>query len=331
MDDEWVANEQPGKNIDIDPIPHAVVEFEWPEDGVKLDPEHDDDPVYRKIAADIPVTNIIGCQFYLDNKLVKQAAAEDDDELVGGYEPWIGVDLDGTLAVELHPFDAEKMGRPVPEMVAKVKTALEQGKKVKIFTARMAEDPEATAKLIGDWTEEHIGTRLEVTNIKDPGLIEIWDDRAKQVDRDTGVFKTADWNKMKVVGHKSENYNLFAAKIASVDELDNLPDAAIISEPGTRPIPAGTIRLFHYTGGEGINEVRSNLASIMDNGLGMQHAKGENYGEPNMVWGSTEEPRSFKYFVEFWANRMSLRSVGRGATQRSKRLIIINKETMTEH
>jgi len=108
------------------------------------------------------------------------------------YEPWIGVDLDRTLAFYDGFIDELHIGRPILEMVEKVKAAIEAGYKVKIFTARVSEIPgrdiSAIQKAIEDWSEEHIGTRLEVTNIKDMGCIEIWDDIAKSVIPNEGKF-----------------------------------------------------------------------------------------------------------------------------------------------
>lgn len=39
---------------------------------------------------------------------------------------------------------------------------------------------------IQDWCEEHIGVRLEVTDRKDFGMTELWDDRAVQIIPNTG-------------------------------------------------------------------------------------------------------------------------------------------------
>lgn len=99
---------------------------------------------------------------------------------------WIGVDLDGTLA----KYDGWKgpgfIGEPVPAMVERVKRWLAEGKEVRIFTARVYMDNGSQKAFIQDWCEQHIGQRLEVTNVKDYGMIEIWDDRAVQVEFNTG-------------------------------------------------------------------------------------------------------------------------------------------------
>lgn len=71
-------------------------------------------------------------------------------------------------------------------MVERVKIWLAEGKQVKIFTARVCDGLESTRKTIEDWTEKHIGTRLEVTNIKDFALLELWDDRAVRVVKNKG-------------------------------------------------------------------------------------------------------------------------------------------------
>lgn len=110
---------------------------------------------------------------------------------------WIGVDLDGTLA-EYHGWKGElHIGEPIPLMVNRIKQWLADGHEVKIFTARCAEaetnsdgskhDVEAVCKAIGDYTEKHVGQRLEVTNKKDFAVIELWDDRAVQVIPNTGL------------------------------------------------------------------------------------------------------------------------------------------------
>ena len=101
---------------------------------------------------------------------------------------WIGVDLDGTLAHYDHWRGPLHIGAPVKLMVARVQNWLDEGKRVKIFTARVC-DRELASEItaaVKDWTEKHVGERLEVTNKKDYGMIELWDDRAIQVRRNTG-------------------------------------------------------------------------------------------------------------------------------------------------
>jgi hypothetical protein len=101
--------------------------------------------------------------------------------------PWIGVDLDGTLA----HFDEEEwkglshIGKPIPAMIERVKKWLSQGKEVKIFTAR-ASHGESAKKFIRRWCKKHLGRELEVTNQKDFAMIELWDDRCVQVKPNTG-------------------------------------------------------------------------------------------------------------------------------------------------
>lgn len=100
--------------------------------------------------------------------------------------PWIGVDLDGTLAHTRAPNTRHMIPLPVPEMVARVRAWLAEGKKVKVFTARMSQSPDLWQKRIGDWTLEFIGQRLEATCVKDYGCIEIWDDIAVGVVQNEG-------------------------------------------------------------------------------------------------------------------------------------------------
>ena len=104
---------------------------------------------------------------------------------------WIAVDLDGTLA-EYHGWKGvEHIGEPVPAMVARVRTWLAEGKEVRIFTARVAE-PDTSKRIvvvrhIEEWCVKHVGQLLRITNVKDYGMIELWDDRCIQVRINTGV------------------------------------------------------------------------------------------------------------------------------------------------
>jgi hypothetical protein len=135
---------------------------------------------------------------------------------------WVGVDLDGTLAKYDAWLGPTEIGPPVKPMVARVKKWLAEGRDVRIFTARVAE-PEVTPeyleyvrrkateagkgadfdpaehvaqwsrdipgvrRAIEDWCEKHVGARLRVTNIKDFGMVELWDDRAIQVTMNVGT------------------------------------------------------------------------------------------------------------------------------------------------
>lgn len=106
---------------------------------------------------------------------------------------WIGVDLDGTLAF-YDGWNDGRIGKPIAPMVDKVKKWLNQGKTVKIFTARVSNGKAETIANIEHWCLEHIGTKLEVTNVKDFNMIELWDDRAVQVIPNTGL-STWEYNK----------------------------------------------------------------------------------------------------------------------------------------
>jgi GNAT superfamily N-acetyltransferase/RNA:NAD 2'-phosphotransferase (TPT1/KptA family) len=109
------------------------------------------------------------------------------------WEPWVGVDLDATLAQELSEFNPLIIGQPIPAMVDKVKNLIKSGKTVKVFTARLADEElrEKIQMLIAAWTKRHIGVALDSTNEKDPGLELILDDKAQGVVPNTGELKTA--------------------------------------------------------------------------------------------------------------------------------------------
>jgi hypothetical protein len=97
---------------------------------------------------------------------------------------WIGVDLDGTLA-EYHGWrGAEHIGAPVPAMLARVREWLAAGQTVKVFTARV-HDPAARVH-VEAWLASVGLPPLEVTNEKDFGMVELYDDRAWRVETNTG-------------------------------------------------------------------------------------------------------------------------------------------------
>ena len=98
---------------------------------------------------------------------------------------WIGVDLDGTLAEYGGWIGPNNIGEPVPKMLARVKKWLSEGKDVRIFTAR-AYIPEQVPP-VKAWTKKWLGVELEVTNVKDFAMIELWNDRAIQIITNTGL------------------------------------------------------------------------------------------------------------------------------------------------
>jgi ppGpp synthetase/RelA/SpoT-type nucleotidyltranferase len=105
---------------------------------------------------------------------------------------WIGCDFDGTLAVAPSPYDPTAVGAPIPKMVERVKAWLAEGKDVRIFTARVAYvSPELLVKIeaaIQKFCFDNLGKVLPVTCIKDHDMLELWDDRARQVELNTGVL-----------------------------------------------------------------------------------------------------------------------------------------------
>lgn len=99
---------------------------------------------------------------------------------------WIGVDLDGTLAEYTGFVSPDHIGEPIPLMLERVKHWIANGIRVKIFTARVCDGLPATKRTIELWCLKHIGQVIEVTNSKDYGMIELWDDRAVRVVHNTG-------------------------------------------------------------------------------------------------------------------------------------------------
>jgi hypothetical protein len=105
---------------------------------------------------------------------------------------WIGVDLDGTLAHYDGWKGAQHIGEPVPAMVERVRYWIAGGQEVRIFTARLGGWVEGSMdwanmyRVIEAWCLKHLGRTLPVTATKDMAMLELWDDRAVCVERNTG-------------------------------------------------------------------------------------------------------------------------------------------------
>jgi hypothetical protein len=116
--------------------------------------------------------------------------AKKEYTVVSREQGWIGVDLDGTLAYHAANSPMIRIGEPVPLMVKRVKTMIEKGHRVKIFTAR-AQDSDQIL-LIRKWLKKNDLPALEITNIKDYNMLKLFDDRAVQVERNTGKLVSAE-------------------------------------------------------------------------------------------------------------------------------------------
>ncbi len=105
------------------------------------------------------------------------------------YPGWIGVDLDGTLAVYEKWVAPDDIGAPITPMVERVLAWLSAGHDVRIFTARgsMNDEDQAIAyPAIRRWCRMHLGKELPITNVKDIHMVALWDDRAVQVRKNHG-------------------------------------------------------------------------------------------------------------------------------------------------
>lgn len=93
------------------------------------------------------------------------------------------MDFDGTLSTYDKWRGPDHVGSPVAKVIERVKELLKDGVKVKVFTARVADQEQAreATKAIQDFCRQHIGQALEVTNEKDPGMIGLIDDKLEMI------------------------------------------------------------------------------------------------------------------------------------------------------
>ena len=99
------------------------------------------------------------------------------------HDKWIGFDLDGTIAF-YSEYSDHKIGPPIASMIEELKSWVSNGYTVKIMTARASD--QANIPIIKEWLKENGLPDLEITNIKDPGMLILYDDRAVQVQKNTG-------------------------------------------------------------------------------------------------------------------------------------------------
>ena len=106
---------------------------------------------------------------------------------------WYGFDVDGTIADNsAHTFGMGKIGKPIKPMCDLMKKLHAEGRRVKIFTARLSDvgsdrsSQQAVKEHIWKWCDENLGFRPEITDRKDYKMECLYDDRAKQVVRNTG-------------------------------------------------------------------------------------------------------------------------------------------------
>jgi hypothetical protein len=105
---------------------------------------------------------------------------------------WIGVDFDRTLAHYTDWKGENHLGEPIMPMVERIKRWLANGIEVRIFTARWSdvENRLKLAKAMHEWLAKVDIPPLKVTNEKDYGCIQIWDDIAVGVVANTGQPRT---------------------------------------------------------------------------------------------------------------------------------------------
>jgi 2'-5' RNA ligase len=103
-------------------------------------------------------------------------------------KPYIAFDLDRTLAVQRGAFKGVGViGKPIPEMVERLKQHIKDGDDVRIFTARVSNDPKGIARAaIEAWLQRNIGQNLPISDRKDHLMKKFYDDRAVGVVPNTG-------------------------------------------------------------------------------------------------------------------------------------------------
>lgn len=145
------------------------------------------------------------------------------------------VDLDGTLAEYKGWQGADHIGAPIGAMLKRVLMWVKQGHKVKIFTARA--HAENQIPVIKEWLKEAGLPDLEITCVKRPSAIEIWDDLAVRILKNTGkdLLEETRWESVAFKGKAEELHSTNNQLKAEIEQLKTeikkgAADKALLSE-----------------------------------------------------------------------------------------------------
>jgi len=75
--------------------------------------------------------------------------------IFAGDQSWYGVDFDGTLAKQTK-YSPTELGKPNPEVVAKVRQHLDRGDTVKLYTARAENNDPKEIAALQKWMKLHV-------------------------------------------------------------------------------------------------------------------------------------------------------------------------------
>lgn len=106
--------------------------------------------------------------------------------------PWVGFDLDGTLAVHGEWRGPRYIGDPIMPMVERAKAYIANGTDIRIVTARVGgsmsdHDRSEVMFAIDNWCKQHLGRTVRITASKDYQMLYLYDDRCRQVIPNTGI------------------------------------------------------------------------------------------------------------------------------------------------
>lgn len=109
--------------------------------------------------------------------------------LIRDENDYIGIDFDATLAHRKSGDSNRVLGEPIPQMLERVKSYVNNNIRVKIFTARAAHTGKALVSqlyLLRNWMHKYGLPELEISNVKCDKLRLLIDDKACRCEKNTG-------------------------------------------------------------------------------------------------------------------------------------------------
>jgi hypothetical protein len=137
---------------------------------------------------------------HLSNESLESDALTDEQVIaLANNQPWTdewdGYDFDKTLFTHesgTGNFSVLSFGEPIMPMIEHLKANVASGKKCKVFTARVSYADERINAVVRKHIQAHVlkhaGVEVEVTNIKDVGMRNLFDDRAFHVVPNKGII-----------------------------------------------------------------------------------------------------------------------------------------------
>lgn len=247
-------------------------------------------------------------------------------KIASDYQGWIGVDLDGTLAVHEGAFDPTYVGDPIPSMLKFVQWLIQSGETVKIMTARASDQDHIP--VVEDWLEKNGLAGVEVTNIKDPGMKMLIDDRAVRAGKNQGLSLEDEQmvkSELKLAAAKCPGCN------REFPEGEPLPDVDMCEVCERYGCPKEKTAMLSYPGEDQLKDLISRVRQEMQKEASAADLLGpESEEDPYVDHGALIEELTLKVAMELGGFDEELHPKVKPINEREKAALVMEQLTRME-